>query len=107
MRKLSKEDRLRLMKFVCSFVWADLRVHDKEKDFVRRMVEQLDLDPKEAAQVEAWLRIPPPPQEVDPTKIPAAHRDLFLKTAREVIMADGEMDPEEQINLALLEELIR
>jgi hypothetical protein len=106
-KKLGKEERLRLMKFVCSFVWADLRVHDKERAFVRNLMGKLHLDAKEKEQVEHWLKVPPKPHEVDPTQIPREHRDLFLDTARAVILADGEVDPEEQINFALLEELIR
>ena len=30
MRKLNRDDRLRLVKFLCSFAWADLRVHERE-----------------------------------------------------------------------------
>jgi len=35
LQELSNEDRLRLMRFVCSFAWADLHVHEKEKTFLR------------------------------------------------------------------------
>ena len=105
-KKLSSEERLQLVKFVCSFVWADLRVHEKEKEFVRRLVKQLALDKSEAARVEGWLKLPPTPQEVDPNLVPHAHRKLFLAKAREAVLADGKIHPEERINLALLEELL-
>ena len=49
--KLSRTDRLRLMKFICSFAWADLEVHEKERSFVKRMIKKLQLDEDEAAQV--------------------------------------------------------
>ena len=39
MQKLSSKDRMTLMKFVCSFVWADLEVKDSEKRFVSTRVE--------------------------------------------------------------------
>jgi hypothetical protein len=107
MKKLSREDRLRLMKFVCSFVWADLRVHEKEKAFVRRMAKKLSLDAKEAELVEGWLKTPPRAAEVDPMTIPTAHKQLFLETCRATVHADGHVDPEESINLALLEELLQ
>jgi uncharacterized tellurite resistance protein B-like protein len=106
LKQLGKEERLQLMKFICSFVWADLRVHDKERNFVHKMVKKLSLGDKELALVERWLEVPPKPHEVDPNQVPAAHRGLFLATIREVIEADGEVDPEEQINFALLEELL-
>src|SRR3954468_1571878 len=70
MHKLKPKDRLRLMKFVCSFVWADLEVRDSERKFVAKMVKKLKLDKSEAAQVEGWLKLPPKPEEVDPTQIP-------------------------------------
>src|SRR5260221_8810522 len=105
-RKLGREDRLRLMKFLCSFAWADLRVHEKERAFIRKVVKKLGLDADEAAEVEEWLKVPPRADEVDPQDIPNDHKQLFLELARAVVIADGEVDPNERINLALLEELL-
>jgi uncharacterized tellurite resistance protein B-like protein len=105
-KKLGRADRLRLMKFLCSFAWADLRVHEKEKVFIRKMVKKLGLDEAEAADVERWLAVPPRADEVDPQEVPFEHRELFLESARAVVLADGELHPSERINLALLEELL-
>jgi uncharacterized tellurite resistance protein B-like protein len=107
MKKLERADRMRLMKFVCSFVWADLQVKDAERAFVKKMVKKLHLDPAEAKEVDGWLELPPSPDEVDPTQIPSAHRKLFVDTMREVIAVDGEIDPEEKENLELFEQLVR
>jgi uncharacterized tellurite resistance protein B-like protein len=107
MEKLSPKDRLRLMKFVCSFVWADLEVKDSEKKFVTRLVKKLHLTEEEAAQVKGWLKVPPRPEEVDPTQIPKEHRQVFLDTIRDVITADGEVAKDEWENLALFEQLLR
>src|SRR3954470_7210350 len=107
MQKLKPKDRLRLMKFVCSFVWADLEVKDSERKFVARMVKKLHLDEAERAQVRSWLEVPPPAEEVDPTTIPKEHRQLFLDTVRDVIRADGEVAQDEWENLALFEQLLR
>src|SRR5215471_12361920 len=104
-KRLGREDRLRLMKFLCSFAWADLRVHDKEKAFIRKMVKKLSLDDGEAAAVEGWLKVPPPADEVDPQDIPAEHKKLFLESVRAIVLADGEVDPNERESLTLLEEL--
>jgi uncharacterized tellurite resistance protein B-like protein len=106
-KRLGREDRLRLMKFLCSFAWADLRVHEKEKAFIRKMVKKLSLDEAEAASVEGWLKVPPPADEVDPQDIPPEHKKIFLESARAIVLADGEVDPNEKINLSLLEELLR
>lgn len=107
MKDLSREARLRLMRFLCSFAWADLEVHAKEQAFISKMVQKLGLEPDEAALVKGWLKVPPPPEEVDPSSVPAEHRRLFLDTVRDLIDADGETRPEEQEAFALLEALIR
>ena len=104
---LSKEDRLRLMRFVCSFAWADLHVHEKEKKLVRSLVGKLKLNSAEAKQVEGWLKVPPRPEEVDPGEVPVEHREIFLGAARDVFTADGEVHPEEEATFALLDELLR
>jgi uncharacterized tellurite resistance protein B-like protein len=104
--KLDREDRLRLMKFVCSFAWADLEIADQERKLVQRMVEKLELAKDERAQVAQWLEVPPRAEEVDPADVPAAHRALFLQAARETIAVDGEISEDERENLALLETLL-
>jgi len=104
--KLSGDQRMILMKFVCSFAWADLHIQDEERSFVAKLVRKLKLDPDEKKQVDGWLEVPPTPDEVDPNRIPRAHRELFLKTMREVVHADSHVDPEEEENLLLFEQLI-
>ena len=105
--KLSVSERLRLMKFICSFAWVDLNVHSKERAFVTRTVKKLKLDEECAEQVRGWLEVPPRPEEVDPTDIPERHRRLFLDAIRETIQADGVVVPEEREAFELLEELMR
>ncbi|MFP6686441.1 MAG: TerB family tellurite resistance protein [Polyangiaceae bacterium] len=104
--ELDDKERLRLMKFVCSFAWADLEVQDEERLFVKKMMEKLDLSEADRRQVQTWLQVPPAAEEVDPGEIPVVHRQLFLKTIREVIAADKVLDPDEQENLDLLEQLL-
>jgi uncharacterized tellurite resistance protein B-like protein len=105
--ELSKDDRLRLMRFVCSFAWADLNVHEKERRFVRSLMKKLKLNASESKQVEEWLKVPPRPEEVDPQMVPPEHRALFLSAVGDVIAADGEVHPEERESFILLDELIR
>ena len=38
---LEGEDRLRLLRFVCSFAWADLEVDEAERGFVYKLIDQL------------------------------------------------------------------
>ena len=106
MKDLDREDRMRLMRFVCSFARADLEVKDAERKLIKRLVKKLDLDDKELAQVDGWLEVPPRAEELDPADIPRAHRKLFLETVRSVIIADGEVDQDEAENLVLFEMLL-
>jgi tellurite resistance protein len=106
LQSLSKEERLLLLKFVCAFAWADLKIEDSERKFVHRLVKRLQLDPDEARQVDGWLDVAPAPSEVDPNLVPRRHRQIFIDAARAMIFADGEVDPEERENLELLKALL-
>jgi len=102
---LPREARLHIMKFACSFAWADLEVRDLERSFIQRLMKRLDLE-DDAALVEEWLRAPPPPEEVDPTRVPPEHRALVLEAARELVEADGHFDSNERELFELLEQLM-
>lgn len=97
---------MRLMRFVCSFAWADLEVQPEEREFVARLILALQLDPVEAGQVLEWLEVPPPVEEVDTQDVPRQHRQMFIDAARAVSTRDGVMQPEEAENLSLLEQLL-
>jgi len=102
---LSRDERLRLIKFVCSFAWADLEVQDDERQFVAKMIEKLGLQ-EDKALIDGWLKSPPPAEEVDPTRVPAKHRQMLLDAAKAVFNADGVIDPKERENFELLEQLL-
>jgi uncharacterized tellurite resistance protein B-like protein len=103
---LEHGDRLRLMKFVCAFAWADLEIADQERSFVQKMTKQLGLTGDDSKQVRQWLELPPKVDELDPNEIPLQHRKLFLQVARELVAADGNVSEEERENLALLDQLL-
>jgi len=105
--QLDREDRLQLMRFVCSFAWADLEVTDREREFIVKMVDRLGLDDDERDQVDQWLEVPPHPDELDPEDVPREHRELFLDAARAMILSDGEVDEVEAENLIILDQLLR
>lgn len=106
MSSLAREDRLRLMKFICAVAWSDLEVQSEERAFVLRMVTRLGLRVDEIAEVDAWLQVPPRIDDVDPVAIPREHRKLFLDTLRELVHADGAVDEQERTSLALIEDLL-
>ncbi len=105
--KLDRDARLQLLKFVCSFVWTDLKVTQAERDLVMRIVGYLQLGDAEARQVQGWLKVPPPIDEIDPAAVPKAHRELFLKSARLAVEADGRVVPAERDALATFADLLR
>ncbi len=106
LNKLNREERLRLMKFVCSFAWADLEVREEERAFVAKLARKLSLDADEEKQVAKWLDHPPRADDLDPEQIPRAHRQLFLDAARAMVVVDGHVDHDEAENLSLLEMIL-
>ena len=106
LENLEPEDRMTLMRFVCSFAWADLEIAPGERALVAQFMEQLNLDKEEKELVADWLSYPPAPEEVDPTQIPYEHRSLFLTAIEQMVAADGIVDEEERVNLELFKMLL-
>jgi hypothetical protein len=106
METLSRADRLRLMKFVCSFAWTDLRITPEERELIQRLTAHFGFEDDDRKQIHDWLEVPPPAEEVDPTEIPRAHRKLFLEAAKQVIEIDGHVVAGERDSLALFRELL-
>ena len=106
LERLNQRERMRLMKFVCSFAWADLEIRPEERAFVKNLIERLTLDEEEQAQVRGWLDVPPEIELVDPTLVPHEHRRIFLQEIEGVIESDGEISPEERENLQIFEALV-
>jgi len=104
---LSLAEKMNLLRFVCSFAWSDLRVSQQERDLVMRIVGYLHLKDPEVDQVAQWLRVPPSGEEVDPTSVPRAHREMFLRAAEKVVEADGRVVPAEKDALLLFRDLIK
>lgn len=102
---LSTAERMNLMKFVCSFAWTDLKVTQLERDLVMRIAGRLSLTEGEAQQIAAWLDLPPDADEIDPTDVPIAHRQLFYTIAEMVVKSDGVV-PAERDALTLFRDLL-
>jgi hypothetical protein len=106
MDEFNHTDRLRLVKFLCSFAWADLEIRDEERVFVKRVAQQLRLNDDDEAKIQGWLSVPPDPESVDPMQIPEAHRKIFLDSIEGVIVSDGVITPEEQESFDVLKTLL-
>jgi len=107
LRQLSRDERLLLMRFVCSFAWADARIAPEERALVQRMIAKLQLDAAERRQVLAWLDAPPPPESVDPKLVPPEHRALFLHALESIVSVDGDIAPAERSRLLELAKRLR
>ncbi len=105
MQQLSASDRMRLLRFVCSFAWTDLAVTEKERDLVRKLVAAMNASSLEQEQVRQWLEVPPRADAVDPSEIPREHRKLFLDAAKAVVRVDG-VNQAELDALTLFEDLL-
>ena len=103
---ISPQERMNLMKFVCSFAWTDLDVSQSERDLVMRMCGSFGLNDEENAQIEKWLELPPPAEEVDPTMISPEHRQVILNALEQVVKADGKVVPAESESLQLFRDLL-
>jgi len=106
MDRLNQRERMRLMKFVCSFAWADLEIRPEERAFVKTLIERLSLDEEERVKVVGWLDVPPDIESIDPTLVPHEHRRIFLDEIEGVIQSDGEIAPEERENYRIFEALL-
>jgi uncharacterized tellurite resistance protein B-like protein len=107
LNELNREERMLLMRFVCSFVWADFEVKPEERQMVGQLIHRLRLDEEEERQVLQWLESPPSPGSVDPKLVPRAHRMKFLRAVESIVAVDGEVSPEERESLLLFAKLIR
>ncbi len=107
MQELRKEERMLLLRFVCSFAWADAVIAPEEREFVGGLMRRLGLAEDERAEVEAWLRSPPPIDSVDPAQVPRAHRMRFVRAVESVIAVDGEIAEAEQQQLLVFAQLLR
>lgn len=106
LQHLDGDDRLRLVRFLCAFMWADLHVDSKERQLLQRVARSLGLSEAEQEQADVWITHPPAAEDIDPSDIPEEHRALFVRTVKQMIEADGVVDDFEAENLALFEELL-
>jgi len=104
--ELTRDEKLRLLRFVCSFAWADLDIDDEERALVAKFVDKMGLDEADAEEAMGWLDHPPREDDLDPYDIPDEHKKLFLEAALAMMGADGVVDTMEVESFALFEALM-
>ena len=106
LEELTVEEKLRLVRFMCAFAWADLDVSEREQALLSALIRKLDLPDEARLEAESWIEHPPDEEELDPNDIPLAQRRLFVSAATEIIGVDGVIDGMEVENLALFDALL-
>lgn len=101
---LPLETRRHLLGLACLAAWSDLVVVPEERELVLDKAVKLAMGEDQIKEVESWLKGAPP--EFDPNDIPLEHRQLYLDTLLEVILADGRVAPEECEMLRLMREML-
>ena len=96
-------EKLQLLKFAASFLWADLEVANTERAFMAALAVELEVD--EAAAL-ALLDRPPTPDDVDPARVPRSLANAIRTVALRAIAADGRVEPKEMQLFDLLDELL-
>lgn len=94
--ELDRDQRMLLLRFVCSFAWEDQVVKPVERELIARLMGRLELEPDERDRALQWLEQPPGSDSVDPALVPESHKLLFLRTAESVVSVDGEVTEAER-----------
>jgi len=98
---LTEAERIELMRFMCSFAWADGEVQAGERVVLERVLNSLNLNPDDRAKAETWLSEAPDMTAFDFAAIPAKTRGVFVDHAFEVASADGGLAVEEMRHLKM------
>jgi hypothetical protein len=96
-------EKLQLLRFAASFLWADLTVANSERAFMLDLANELEVDAQAAL---ALLARPPSADDVDPARVPTALANSVRTVALRAIAADGHVAPEEMTMFHLLDELL-
>jgi hypothetical protein len=96
-------EKLQLLRFASSFLWADLEVASSERAFMVELAEELEVPSHEAL---ALLDSPPNADDVDPSRVPRALAEAIRTIALRAIAADGHVAPAEMSMFDLLDELL-
>lgn len=102
---LSTADRRQVLRFVASFLWADLEVAEAERRFFAELARELDVGAP-AHEIARLLERPPCPEEIDPTDVPLAAADTVRRAALRAIAADGHVSDDEMAMFELLDDLL-
>jgi hypothetical protein len=99
-------DRLCLLRFAASFLWADLTVDLAEHAFFADLAQELGIPDAELPDIASMLAAPPDPEDVDPTRVSPTLARTVREVALRAIASDGRVLPREMELFDLLDELL-
>jgi hypothetical protein len=103
---LERTDRLHVLRFTASFLWADLEVVPDERAFFLSLARELGSGDAELEEIGKLLSEPPRPERVDPTRVRPELAGLIRDAALRAIASDGAVEPREMELFDLLDELL-
>lgn len=99
-------DRLCVLRFAASFLWADLRIDGREHAFFLALARELGVPPASLPSVIDMLSAPPEPEHIDPTRVSPALAAVVRDVALRAIASDGRVLSTEMDLFELLDELL-
>jgi hypothetical protein len=103
---LPSSDRLCILRFAASFLWADLVVDLAEHAFFLALARELGVPRASLPTVIGLLSLPPRAEDVDPTRVSPALAGTVREVALRAIASDGQVLPREMELFDLLDELL-
>jgi hypothetical protein len=107
MPSLLSDDRLCVLRFASTFLWADLEVDLAEHAFFLDLASELGVPEGALPSVlDDLLSSPPEAEDIDPTRVSPALAATVRNVALRAIASDGRVLPREMELFDLLDELL-
>ena len=104
--KLPLADRLCVLRFASSFLWADLSIDYAEHTFFVALARELGFPSAALPEIVELLALPPDAGDIDPTRVPSALAATVRDVALRAIASDGRVVEREMHMFELLDELL-
>lgn len=98
------DERLSILRFAATFLWADHRVAHEERRFFFELAKELGFD--DLAVARNLLEAPPLPEDVNPSNVPPNLARVVRNVALRAIASDGAIEESEMEMFFLLDELL-
>lgn len=102
----ASDDRLCILRFAATFLWADLELDLSEHVFFLDLASELGVPEASLPSMVDLLSSPPEPEDIDPTRVSPALAATVRNVALRAIASDGRVLPREMELFDLLDELL-